>query len=154
MTENWWTDDDRLALALSEAVQAADDVPREFIAAGKAAFTWHTIDAELAALTYDSAIDHGQALVDLRSEPAQLRLLTFASLSVTIELEIADDSVLGQVVPPQRGDIEARDATTVLAAAVADEAGCFVLRPRPPGPFRLLVQFEGQTSVLTGWITV
>ena len=55
MTSQQWGDDDHLLAALGEAVRAARAVPPEFTAAGQAAFTWRTIDAELAALTFDSA---------------------------------------------------------------------------------------------------
>jgi len=48
-----WNDDEKLIEALREAFASADDVPAAFVEAGKAAFAWRTIDAELAALTYD-----------------------------------------------------------------------------------------------------
>ena len=36
----------------------AEAVPPEFVEAGKNAFAWHNIDAELAQLTYDSSPRH------------------------------------------------------------------------------------------------
>ena len=60
MARPWWTDDDRLLAALRRADEAARQVPPEFVADGKAIFTWHDIDAELASLTYDSAAEHAE----------------------------------------------------------------------------------------------
>ena len=54
MSQHWWMDDDQLLAALGEALRSERGVPAEFIAMGKAAFAWYGIDAELAALTYDS----------------------------------------------------------------------------------------------------
>ena len=70
-----WDDDDELLAFLDEALRTEGDVPPDFVAAGKAAFTWRSIDAELAALVYDS--EREPALT--RTQTADLRALTFAS---------------------------------------------------------------------------
>lgn len=54
MSGRWWSDDDELLSALRAALREERDVPGHFVDAGKAVFTWHSIDAELAAITYDS----------------------------------------------------------------------------------------------------
>ena len=77
MASQQWADEDRLMAALAEALQAERDVPREFIDAGQAAFTWHSIDAELAALTFDSETETMAAAV--RSAEAAPRFLTFTA---------------------------------------------------------------------------
>ena len=97
MTNQQWADDDALLAALGEAVRAARAVPPEFTAAGQAAFTWRTIDAELAALTFDSATAE-PALPAVRAEEAGPRFLTFAGSDLSIELEIGPDSIVGQIV--------------------------------------------------------
>ena len=61
MTSPWWVDDDEL---LGELHRAFEPVPASFIEAGKMAFTWRSIDAELAALTYDSSRDLAGAAMD------------------------------------------------------------------------------------------
>src|SRR5512132_2576246 len=73
MTSPWWVDDDEL---LGELHRALEPVPASFVEAGKMAFTWRSIDAELAALTYDSSRDLVGA-EQSRAEPAALRCLTF-----------------------------------------------------------------------------
>ena len=49
--------DDRLIEVLRRALAEADEVPTEVVAAARAAWTWRTIDAELAALVHDSTLD-------------------------------------------------------------------------------------------------
>jgi hypothetical protein len=150
-----WHEQELLA-ELANALQSADLVPRDFVDAGKAALAWRTIYAELAALTYDSAANPDLALAATRAEPASLRALTFAAKELTIELEVSEDAIHGQLVPPCRGEIEVemRDLTTVHATALADDVGYFVIRPVPMAAFRLRCHITGPASVLTGWIEV
>ena len=151
VSDGW--DDDELLAALREAVRARQAVPPEFVAVGKSAFAWHNIDAELAQLTYDSSRD---TLYEpsLRAEAATIRALTFTSPHLTVELEVSQDSLLGQIVPAQPGvvRIQPRDGTETTVPA--DEIGCFAIRPIPSGPFRLYCQTAGGTDALTGWITL
>jgi hypothetical protein len=153
MAIRWWSDDDQLLAALGDAQRTARDVPPDFVEAGKAAFAWRDIDAELAALTYDSARDTEREPAVSRAELALLRYLTFASEQVTIELEVTRDTVLGQIVPPQSGvlKVHVRDGEPVTA--VIDEIGCFVLRPVPSGQFRLHCHLAG-ADVVTDWFTL
>lgn len=154
MTSQQWADDDGLLAAVAEAIEAERAVPRDFIDAGKAAFTWHGIDAELAALTFDSAGPATPALAAVRAEEASPRFVTFASADLTIELEIGADAIIGQIVPPQAGHADACPARGAAITAPIDEIGCFVIRPRPASPFRLHFHAESGVSVLTTWITL
>jgi hypothetical protein len=138
--------------ALGEAVRAARAVPPEFTEAGKAAYTWHNVDAELAALTFDSAAQ--AAAPALRAEEASPRFLTFAGAELTIELEIGPDSIVGQIVPSQPGHVDTCPASGAAATAELDEIGCFIIRPLPPSPFRLHCHTAAGVSVLTTWITL
>ena len=100
-------DDEELFAELQHAIRARRDVPPEFVEAAKSAFAWRNIDAELAQLTYDStdSARRSDLAAATRSEPASIRALTFTSAAMTIELEVTEDSVLGQVVPgPARHD--------------------------------------------------
>ena len=53
----WWDDDEELLALLRDALAEQRDVPARFVEAGKASYAWHSIDAELAALAYDSVAD-------------------------------------------------------------------------------------------------
>lgn len=152
MASQQWADDDQLMAALAEALQAERDVPREFIEAGRAAFTWRSIDAELAALTFDSETETMAAAV--RSAEATPRLLTFTAAGLTIGLEIGQDEVIGQIVPPQPGHVDAYPVRGAALTATIDEIGCFIIRPLPASPFRLHYHGASGVSTLTTWITL
>jgi len=145
-------DDEQLLAALREAMKAREAVPPWFMETGKAAYAWHNIDAELAQLTYDSSRDLDAAAA-VRSEAASIRALTFTSARLSIELEVAKDSLLGQIIPPGPGTLETHTATGVTTSPV-DEIGCFTIEPIPPSPFRLRFRTTNTIDVLTGWITL
>jgi hypothetical protein len=150
MAEGW--DDEELLAALKQALGDRRAVPPELVEAGKNAFAWHNIDAELAQLTYDSTrgADH---VASTRAEPAAVRALTFTSPRLTIELEVTGDSLLGEVIPPQAAAIEVQARTGAGRAVHTDEVGSFTIRPIPRSPFRLRCRAAG-IDVLTSWITL
>jgi len=152
-SQQWADDDDSLLAALGDAMRAAQAVPAGFTEAGQAAYTWHSIDAELAALTFDSAAEPA-AVPAIRAEEASPRFLTFAAADLTIELEIGPDSIVGQIVPPQTGHADACPASGPASTAEIDEIGCFVIRPLPSAPFRLHCHGSSGISALTTWITL
>ncbi|HEX5496683.1 MAG TPA: hypothetical protein VFX70_19150 [Mycobacteriales bacterium] len=156
MTGEWWRDDDRLLDALAGALRAADVVPRSFVEAGKATYAWHNVDAELAALTYDSSRD--QPAQSQRSpagtESASLLALTFTASQLTIELELNGDALLGQLVPPQSGEVELHVARGLVSTTPIDDVGYFLIRPIPAAPFRLHCRTDSGPSALTNWITL
>ena len=145
-------DDEELLAALGEALRAREAVPGWFVETGKNAYAWHNIDAELAQLTYDSSRDQ-DAVAVVRSETASIRALTFTSARLSIELEVASDSLVGQIIPPQAGTHEVHTTGGVTSSPV-DEVGCFAVAPIPASPFRLRCRTEDGTDVLTGWITL
>ncbi len=150
MAEIRWEDDNDLVALLEEALDAEGDVPPDFIAAGKAAFVWRTIDAELAALVYDS--DREPALTRTQTT-ADLRALTFASANITIELELTATGLIGQLVPPSNAEIDVQTAAGVTGSVTTDELGCFTIRVIPQEPFRLRCRAGETVDVLTTWIT-
>ena len=149
---NGW-DDDRLLAALSEAMKAREAVPSWFVETGKNAFAWHNIDAELAQLTYDSRTDRERSAA-VRSETASIRALTFTSAHLTVELEVTENSLLGQIIPPRAGALEIHTRAGEISTTEVDEIGCFAVDPIPASPFRLRCRAADGTDVLTGWITI
>jgi hypothetical protein len=148
--EGW--DDEQLLAALGEAIKARAAVPSWFTETGRNAYAWHNIDAELAQLTYDSRTD-ADAMAATRSETATIRALTFTTAHLSIELEVAGGSLLGQVVPPQAGTLETRTMAGMTTSPV-DEGGFFTVEPIPPGPFLLRFRTTGGAYVMTAWITL
>jgi hypothetical protein len=148
--EGW--DDEELLAALGEAMKARQAVPEWFVETGKNAYAWHNVDVELAQLTYDSLVDREQAAA-VRSEAASIRALTFTSAHLSIELEVTDGRLLGQVIAPRAGTLETHTTAGITTWPV-DEIGCFVLDPKPASPFRLRFRAVDGTDVLTGWVTL
>jgi hypothetical protein len=146
-------DDDELLAALRRAVLEREAVPDEFIDAGKSAFAWHNIDAELAQLTYDSVRD-SEAALSMRSEAATIRALTFTSAHLSIELEVGVDSLVGQIIPTQAATIRVQPRAGAEVSVPADAIGCFSIRPVPSGEFRLHCKTAHGVDALTGWITL
>jgi len=145
-------DDEELLAALGDALRARQEVPEWFVETGKNAYAWHNIDAELAQLTYDSLVDRERAAV-VRSEAASIRALTFTSTRLSIELEVGQGSLLGQIIPPRAGTLEVHTTAGVTSSPV-DEIGWFAVAPIPNSPFRLRCRTEDGADVLTGWVTL
>lgn len=164
MYDDRWTDDELLA-ELGEALRAEREVPGDLVEAGRALFTWRSIDAELAALTraeltYDSFVDDAAlqgdeaGLLVTRSETASLRSLTFAADELSIELEVTDGGVLGQLVPPQPATVEVLTPDQGRTEVPVDDVGWFTVRPVPTTRFRLTCRTTGGAHVVTDWITL
>jgi hypothetical protein len=144
-------DDERLIADLRAAMRDAGEVPASFVAAGKAAFAWRTIDAELA-----TAADRGAAdpvLAGTRTDPAALRALTFSATSLVIEVELTAEALLGQVVPPQAGQLDVQQRDRAAQTVPVDDLGWFAVRPAPAAMFRLRLRTAGGTAVVTEWVT-
>jgi hypothetical protein len=151
---DFWSSEEELLAELREALQSAREVPERFVNAGKSAFLWHDINAELATLSYDSATAVETA--GLRAGAAPLRALTFSGPAFTIEIEVGPDALHGQVVPPQPAelDIETRPPGGTPATVPVDAVGWFVIRPRPTKRFRLRLRTESGHAVITDWATL
>ncbi len=152
--------DDELITELRAAAAALDPVPEGVIDAATAAWTWRTIDAELAELTYDSWTDDKE-LAGVRGAATLAptsRLLSFEARDVALELEIVIEGdqrrLVGQIVPPQPGVVEVqhRRGTELVEA---DVVGRFAVASIAPGLFRLAVRPSGKPhEVATAWIQV
>ncbi len=150
MTERWWEDDDELLASLRDALH---EMPAAIVDAGKAVFTWRTVDAELAALVHDSAAGRRE-LTTTRAERARVRELTFASPSMTVHVQVSEDALHGQVVPPRSGAVEVHHAAEVSATSAIDDEGWFSVSPVPAGPFRLLWTMTAGTKATTDWLSL
>lgn len=145
--------DDELLAALRQAVLERAAVPADFIEAGKNSFAWHNIDAELAQLTYDSVRDSDRAL-SLRSESAAIRALTFTCAHLSIELDVGEESLVGQIVPTQSATIKVQSRSGTETSVDTDAIGCFSISPIPSGEFRLHCRTDYGVEALTGWISL
>lgn len=152
---DWWRDDDRLLTELGAAVREGQQVPESFVRAGKAAYTWRTVDAELAELRLDAPLAEPEP-AGLRGEPSGPgggpRALSFTASVLAIEVEIHPDAIRGQLVPAQPGIVRIRDAEGATGEVPVDEVGWFVIEMVPVVPFRLHVRTAAGAAVITDWI--
>lgn len=70
---------------------------------------------------------------------------------LTIELEVTDTALVGQVVPPQPGELTLRRRDGSTRTVPIDDVGWFHLRPRPAGRFQLHLRTADGVSVVTEW---
>lgn len=150
--------DDELMSALAEAVtETAPEVVDRRRAAAQAAFTWRTIDTELAELLHDSALEAGAAV---RSAAEGPRSLSFGRSGLTLEIEIDGEQVLGEVIG--EGSAASGEAVAVVVlrrpdaddvTVEADAAGFFRFSDVGPGSVRFEVT-RGEWSLTTPWVTL
>lgn len=137
-------DDDELCALLHELLPP---VPDEVLALGRAAYSWFEPAAALATLTSETcSVPSG-----VRGEDA--RLLTFAGARISIEIEVCEREIVGQLGPPSAAEVILRSPGGERGTRT-DEAGAFALSAVPAGPVSLLFRLADTTSVVTSWIRV
>lgn len=148
-------DDDGLIALLRDTLDAIDPPPASAVDAAKAAYTWRTIDTDLATLVSDATSDQ---LAGARSfSPA--RVLSFSSGDTMIVLEIAKERrvrrVLGQVLDASPATVEVRHNDGSVAVDT-DEWGRFRAAPLPDGPLSIVCRFQDpdRLPISTTWVTV
>jgi hypothetical protein len=144
-------DDDELIARLGALAREADPVPDSVLEAGRAAFLLRRLDAELAELVHDSALDAAGAV-----RGGGERLLSFEGGDVTVELQVTPRAdrlaLLGQLVgvdPPVGLVVE---TATGRVEVPVDEAGMF-RQEVAQGLFRLHVTPGDRSAVVTSWVT-
>ncbi|NUT50984.1 MAG: hypothetical protein HOV94_27325 [Saccharothrix sp.] len=147
-----WGSDEVLLRELSAALAEEGDVPEHVRSAARAAYTWRTVDAELLALTsYDSVLDAELAVRARATQTA--RQLVFDAEGVSVQVEVTEAGVAGQVLPGGPGRVVLLTATGPVEEVELDELGMFLLGPPPSGPVRFRCEVGGAT-VLTDWVCV
>jgi hypothetical protein len=141
---------------LRAAIATVDPVPAGLVAMARESLTWRTIDAELAALVFDSAVDE---VVGVRSAlgpgaAEQVRSMSFETATGAIELEadIARGRVVGQVVPARSSPIELRHPGGTIVDR-SDDLGRFRFEGVPRGPVRITVVGE-PAAITTEWFVL
>jgi hypothetical protein len=144
---------DPMFATLRNVIDHADPVPQAVVDAARAAYTWRTIDAELAELTADSAM----ATAGVRSTSAP-RLLTFEGAGVEVEVEVAHTGstrhLSGQLVPMGPAQITVRWSSG-SRETTADELGRFAIDHVPAGSVSLAILRTGaHQPIVTSWISI
>lgn len=149
--------------ALIEQLRTAlgtQGAPARVTDAAKAALTWLRVDAELAELLSDSALDAEPALAR-GARDAVVRSVSFSAGETIVELEVHPDNgdgrtLLGQLSPAGARAIELQWADGGAAEeARSDLIGRFRLRLERGGTIRLrIADDEADAAVETAWIPI
>lgn len=156
------TDDEDLLDELRSLFSRVDPVEPRLYEQARSAYTWRTVDAELAELSFDSLMDRELASTVRDDGTATLgpRMLGFGAVlgdaDVAIEVEISPGPrspvLIGQLLPAVAGRVELQCADGRTSVVLADELGRFRVEPVPPGPLRLRVR-HGDPVVQTTWVS-
>ena len=142
--------EEMLLAKLRQGLEATDPVPGDVTEFAKAALGWRSIDAELAAIAYDSSTEETPAGV---RTTATGRLLSFEVGDWTIEIEHNPNTgrLIGQVEPPREATVELHFAGGITTTE-ADDLGRFAFDDVLPGPVSLVVRTPGDLEVVkTEW---
>ncbi|MGY1694409.1 MULTISPECIES: hypothetical protein [unclassified Geodermatophilus] len=114
--------DDELLGELRAALRAAGSPTPAMTDAARAAFSWRTVDAELAALTSDSLLDR---TAGVRGGPGGPRDLVFEAGDRSVEVARDEDCLVGQLVPAAPGEVSLLAPGGEVDRTTADEWGRF-----------------------------
>ena len=140
--------DDDLVDELRTALRRAGTPTEAMTAAGRAAFSWRTVDAELAALTHDSLVDEP---VGVRGSSSGPRDLVFEGRELSVELERDQDCLIGQLVPATPGQVVLLTPDGELDRTDVDEWGRFRFERSVSGPVRLRCA-TASGALVTDWV--
>jgi hypothetical protein len=144
---------DELFEELRSVLHRTDPVPAEVTDFAKTALGWRRLDAELAELLEDSALESESPA--LARGTAGVRSLTFRSDELTIDVEVQPGMLLGQLAPAAAATIELQvENGDVAATAESDALGRFRLPLEGDGRFRLRVLRPGAPAVETSWFSL
>ena len=134
-----------------------DPVPPLLDAAARAAFTWRTVDAELAELMRDSAEAEEEAGLLVRGAHGP-RQLSFESPRLGIELEVTavgprERRLTGQLLPPRSATVTVERPGEDGLSVQTDELGRFSLDGLKAGIMRLHVALRG-AQIAIPWTTI
>jgi hypothetical protein len=152
LTNGASAEDIGLLSALGEMFDEIDPVPPDVVRAGYAAFTWRTVDAELAQLAEDSMLAGAGSV-----RGADTRLLTFEAPSVSVVVEVTEigerRKLVGQLIPACSDTLRIEHPAGTTTVTV-DGQGLFSAEELPAGPARVALTVPGGGAVVTSWVTV
>jgi hypothetical protein len=146
-----WNDDELLR-ELRAALQESP-VDESVIRAAQAAFTWRTVDDDLELLSLDAGFGLTADALVRGGGAGGPRTLAFHGERLSVEIEIDDAGIVGQVTPPRPGRVTLVTAVGPQATTQADDIGYFAFPPPTAGPLRLDCRL-GDDHFITEWVTV
>jgi hypothetical protein len=142
------SDDAELFADLRHAIDSFDAVPDHARLAAHDLLSWRRLDDELAELQFDSAVD--AAGVRGLAWPRQL---SFEAAATSIEIEIDEHHIVGQVVPPAEVDVQLTNASGGTTSIRSDAVGHFRFEHVERGAIRLTASLP-DGSVTTQWFSI
>ena len=145
--------DDELMERLRAIGGQVDPPPATVLAAAQAALATRRLDAELAELMLDS---HEPAGAGVRAGAAEVRVLSFESATVTIELQVRAlpaGAALRGLVDGATGPVILESGDDRREVAV-DEEGWFTVDGVPAGLVRLRATAVGGAPVVSSWVSL
>lgn len=154
MTDMTETEQAELLKELSEVLDSTEPPGLAETHVARGCFAWRNIDVELAEIIFDSIVDESAVLV--RGPVADIRSVSFSTGSVTVDVEIHDGRIIGQVIPAQRALITLSiPSGDVVASAESDDVGMFVIDHDQAGSLSLGCRASDESwSLRTSWIIV
>lgn len=147
------TDDELVQQLRVVEADRREGPPAAVLAAARAAFTWRTIDEELALLAFDST-DDDRALAGVRGDEA--RLVSFAAGDLQLDIEIAmaggRRALTGEATPPP-DVLELQRAGGASVELPVDGRGRFRADDLVGGPIRFRAVRDDR-PVVTVWVTI
>jgi hypothetical protein len=149
-------DDTRLVNQLADVLRRVDPIPAEVTLAARSALAWRRMDAELAELLYDSAVEAASgAATRSTTRPRAVTFEAPSGLTLEVEITAQDDRrlLIGQLVPAAAARLVVRHpggAETVES----DSLGRFRVEGVHPGPVSLRCEPSDGAAIETCWITI
>jgi hypothetical protein len=144
--------DRHLLAEVRKALNEVDPVPHAVLNSAKAALTWLTIDAELAALAEDTAL----ATAGVRGA-SPTRSLTFESEAGVLTFDVSGEGETRQIVgqADRPADLTVRHNGNPITVAT-DALGRFRIDGVLAGPVSLHCVFRDtpESPIVTSWIVV
>ncbi|MGW7543498.1 hypothetical protein ACWGKQ_20660 [Streptomyces sp. NPDC054770] len=140
-------DADLLEEELRGAAAVLDPLPAGLLQLAMDAYLLHDLEARVAELTFDSLTD----AIPVRGAEDPPRMLTFQAGELTVDVEVTDDGLLGQLLPPQPAGIEVLGGPAVARPLTVDGMGRFASDTAPTGPFALRLRTGGDV-IVTEWL--
>lgn len=144
--------DDVLMERLRRIAAEVDPPPPDVLAAARAALATRRLDDELAELVMDSELE-GAGQV---RGPGDVRLLSFESAAVSVELQVQETPG----GPALRGLVDGAVGPVVLETPAGESRaelsaeGWFSVAAAPSGPVRLRLRTPAGVAVTSAWVVL
>ena len=145
-------EDDQLVAKLRTVLSSTDPVPSDVTSFAVAAYSWRTIDAELAELDFDSIEEDVPAGV---RSATTARMVSFQAGKwlIDIEHDPTTGRLMGQVTPESQFIVELH-TTGAHFSVESDSDGHFEADSVDTGPLSLVLRFADGAVVKTTWIVL